>query len=143
MANEPALAVHGRTTRESRHAGWVELVEQWRATHQPRQRVNKPRGVPVIERGPPPLPLAPETDWPDLYFIGSDNGPIKIGISISPYKRLKQLQTSHPYRLKILAIVAGGCQQEPEYHERFAAFRLEGEWFEPRPELLAEIERLK
>ena len=62
-----------------------------------------------------------ETEWADLYFIGGAQGPIKIGISVAPAKRLKGLQTGYPYRLRLLAV---------------------GEWFERHPDILAEIDRL-
>lgn len=78
----------------------------------------------------------------DLYFIGSDSGPIKIGISGCVEKRLKQLQTSNPYPLKLLAVVKSAGLEESAYHERFAAHRLHGEWFERCPAILTEIARL-
>ena len=78
----------------------------------------------------------------ELYFIGADEGPIKIGVSQNVEKRLKQLQTAHPHRLRILAVLVGGALREGDYHARFAEHRLEGEWFERAPAILAEIERL-
>lgn len=79
----------------------------------------------------------------DLYMIQSGDGPIKIGISAAPARRLKDLQTAHPYPLKIVCLVkGGGAELEAHYHERFAAHRLHGEWFEPHEEILAEIARL-
>jgi len=77
-----------------------------------------------------------------IYFIGADDGPIKIGISASPKSRLTALQTASPFRLRLLAIRVGDVLTERDYHRRFAAHRLHGEWFERAPELLAEIERL-
>lgn len=77
-----------------------------------------------------------------VYFIGSDMGPIKIGMAIDPKKRIKELQTSHPAKLEILATCPGGQPQEAAYHQQFAAHRLNGEWFERHPDILAEIERL-
>jgi hypothetical protein len=32
---------------------------------------------------------------------------------------------------------------EGAYHQHFADLRVEGEWFEPHPDIFAEIERLK
>lgn len=90
---------------------------------------------------PEPAP-EPEIEWADLYFIGADEGPVKIGVAQHPEKRLRQLQTAYPFPLKLLAVVKGAAPQEPEYHGRFAAHRLRGEWFERCPEILAEIERL-
>lgn len=79
----------------------------------------------------------------DLYMIRGGDGPIKIGISVEPEKRLKALQTGYPYPLQIVCVVeGGGAELETAYHARFAAHRLHGEWFEPHPDILAEIERL-
>lgn len=77
-----------------------------------------------------------------VYFIGSESGPIKIGMAVDPPSRLASLQTSHHEKLSILATCKGGQDRERAYHRRFAAHRLHGEWFERTPELLAEIERL-
>jgi len=80
--------------------------------------------------------------YPDLYFIRSAGGPIKIGVSNNVPKRLRGLQTSSPYKLELACTVVGGAMQEPEYHALFAEHRLEGEWFSPAPEIEAEIARL-
>jgi hypothetical protein len=86
---------------------------------------------------------ASETTPPQLvYFIGSQAGPIKIGAARDPGHRCKALQTSHHEQLSILATRDGGQEQERKYHHRFAKRRLQGEWFERCPEILAEIERL-
>lgn len=77
-----------------------------------------------------------------VYFIGGDAGPIKIGSSNSPLERLATFQTGSPVVLRIHALAWGGLQKEREYHERFAAHRLHGEWFEPHEDILAEIARL-
>lgn len=74
-----------------------------------------------------------------LYFIGADVGPIKIGCSHNPKARLKELQTSSPYKLRILAILEDAGFEEAAYHQWFAAHRLHGEWFEPHDALLTEI----
>lgn len=77
-----------------------------------------------------------------LYFIQASGGEIKIGSAADPHKRIKRLQTASPYPLKILVLVAGASYLERQYHKRFAAHRLHGEWFAPHPDILAEIERL-
>lgn len=77
-----------------------------------------------------------------VYFIASESGPIKIGMALDPQKRLKGLQTGHHEKLSILATCSGGQPQERAYHVQFAAHRLNGEWFERCPDILAEIERL-
>lgn len=77
-----------------------------------------------------------------VYFIASESGPIKIGIAVSPDKRLRGLQTGHHERLELLATCEGGQERERDYHKRFAAHRLHGEWFERVPEIELEIARL-
>lgn len=77
-----------------------------------------------------------------VYFIGGDEGPIKIGWSSNVEGRLKGLQTSHAAPLKVYAFKKGRLAHEAWYHKRFAAHRLHGEWFERHPDVLAEIERL-
>ena len=77
-----------------------------------------------------------------VYFIQTATGQIKIGKACDVKARLKGLQTSHPVRLELLATTEGGKEQERRYHKRFADHRLHGEWFEPHPDILAEIERL-
>ena len=80
-----------------------------------------------------------------VYFIMSEKTQaIKIGFTTGSVKvRLRALQTAHPYRLKVLATLNGNRSYEKELHQRFAQFRLKGEWFEPHPDLLAFISVLQ
>ena len=65
-----------------------------------------------------------------LYIIQSDvTGMIKIGRSKDPQKRLKQLQTGKPKKLKLIAEFRGQGWKEKILHEELRKFRLEGEWF--------------
>jgi hypothetical protein len=77
-----------------------------------------------------------------VYFVQCATGEIKIGVAFNLYSRLKSLQAAHPRPVKLLAETRGGIPVERAYHERFAAHRVQGEWFEPQPDILAEIERL-
>lgn len=77
-----------------------------------------------------------------VYFIAAAGGPVKIGMAMDVQKRLASLQTAHHERLEVLATATGGAKQERAYHKKFAKHRLEGEWFEPYPDILAEIVRL-
>jgi hypothetical protein len=77
-----------------------------------------------------------------VYFVGADEGPIKIGWCKNIAKRLVELQCGNPARLSVLATAPGRSHLEAEYHRRFAAHRLHGEWFERHPDILAEIARL-
>lgn len=68
------------------------------------------------------------------YFIQAvDGGPIKIGVSVDPRKRLKSLQTSSHQELRIIGTLKGN--REPELHEKFSELRLKGEWFRDDPKL--------
>jgi integrase len=78
-----------------------------------------------------------------IYLAQSVNGgPIKIGCSRDPEARIAALQTSHPERLRLLLVYAGGAHDERELHARFAEHRLEGEWFRPAASILAFIESM-
>lgn len=78
------------------------------------------------------------TRW--IYFIqGKDGGPVKIGVANDPKKRLADLQRTSPVDLVIIGARPGDTFVERELHERFADFRLHGEWFEASPVILAEV----
>ncbi|MDB2481769.1 GIY-YIG nuclease family protein [bacterium] len=69
----------------------------------------------------------------DLYIIqSSNNGAFKVGISKNPERRLRQLQTGSPYKLKMVLVLKGKSHLESTLHERLKSFRLgnfKGEWF--------------
>jgi len=70
----------------------------------------------------------------DLYIIQSNvTGAIKIGRSKDVHKRLKQLQTGSPHRLKILIHVPDKGHLESTLHNRLRDHQLKmtGEWFSP------------
>jgi len=76
-----------------------------------------------------------------IYFIQQgDDGPIKIGTSDNPEKRLQQLQGSHHETLRLLKVVEGSNWAEKRLHQHLAAFRLRGEWFENCAEVLRVVE---
>lgn len=75
-------------------------------------------------------------EWKDVpgyvYFIQAETGgPIKIGYASNPQKRLGYLQNGNPARLAIIGLVLAQPSVERFYHERFAAGRIRGEWFDP------------
>ncbi|MFD7098315.1 GIY-YIG nuclease family protein [Streptomyces xanthophaeus] len=73
---------------------------------------------------------APEGDS-YVYVIGSAGSTrVKIGTSVSPDKRLKELQTGNPNRLEVLWQTPGGRELEARLHQAFAAYRAAGEWFD-------------
>jgi len=71
----------------------------------------------------------------DLYFFQSAvTGAIKIGRSKHVHKRLRQVQTGCPHKLKILLVLPQQGHQERLMHQRLASHRMrhgKGEWFGP------------
>lgn len=77
-----------------------------------------------------------------LYFIGepAGEGPIKIGYSAWPVKRLQAIQVSSPVELTILAKVWCLSQWERELHQIFRESRVRGEWFRRTPKLMRVVQ---
>lgn len=75
------------------------------------------------------------------YFIGGDEGAIKIGRSVNIDVRMRDIQACSPIPVRLLAMRRGG-NYERVYHRLLAPFRLHGEWFTRCPAILAEIARL-
>ena len=77
-----------------------------------------------------------------LYFIGEPfgEGPIKIGYSAWPQKRLYTIQISSPVELAILAKVWCLSQWEKELHDVFKDSRVRGEWFRRTPKLMRVVD---
>lgn len=66
-----------------------------------------------------------------VYVIGSaDIAPVKIGVTISPQSRLKQLQPGAMARLEVLWTTPGDTTLERTLHARFDEYRVYGEWFD-------------
>lgn len=79
-----------------------------------------------------------------IYFIqGQYGGAIKVGFSIDPRKRLKELQTGYPDTLRILLMIPGDEATERTLHRQFEGARLKGEWFRPDDCLINGIKGLK
>lgn len=77
-----------------------------------------------------------------VYFIRREDnvGPVKIGTTANPCKRLSGIQTGNPYKLKIIKTIKGGKNLERTLHNKFEQFRMEGEWFIPNPVLFQLID---
>ena len=69
------------------------------------------------------------------------DGPVKIGHSNNPKKRLRELQRPHSTTIRIIAEAPGDRAEEQVLHRQFRMFRLAGEWFSFEQEILAEFER--
>lgn len=79
-----------------------------------------------------------------VYFIqGLCGGAIKVGYSVNPEKRLKELQTGYPDTLTILLMIPGDEKIERHLHREFEASRLQGEWFRPDDLVIKRIKELK
>lgn len=80
-----------------------------------------------------------------LYFMRKgEDGPIKIGVSIDHEKRAKGLSTGSDEPIAVLLVIEQDDEvNERALHQRFAAHRKNGEWFEPCAELLDLIATLR
>ncbi|MBB5709369.1 GIY-YIG nuclease family protein [Sphingomonas xinjiangensis] len=87
------------------------------------------------------MDAAPLT-WGLCYFIGCDEGMVKIGWSKDVNRRLAELKGPSLYKLNVLAAARGGREREAYYHQKFDAHALGNEWFTRCPEIEAEIARL-
>lgn len=67
----------------------------------------------------------------DLYVIQmAVTGDVKVGRSKHPEKRLRELQTGSPHRLRMILHVRGEGHREREVHRRMEGRGTRGEWFE-------------
>jgi hypothetical protein len=66
-------------------------------------------------------------------------GLIKIGYSKRPVERHRAVNLSMPFEVSLLFILPGDRVRERELHDRFAAERKSGEWFELSDRLRAFI----
>lgn len=77
---------------------------------------------------------------PYIYFAQvRGGGPIKIGCSYGPLKRILQLQAWCPFPLDFRAARKGEYFSEAVLHDLQKDFCIHGEWFEPNPALEAMI----
>lgn len=75
-----------------------------------------------------------------IYFMLAEiSGHVKIGKANDPIKRLAQLRTGSHEPLTLLGAIPGGVAEERRLHERFAVYRVRGEWFRGDEALMAEI----
>lgn len=66
---------------------------------------------------------------------------IKIGIAEDWRKRIQNLQTASPIRLKRLLVLDACVGIEPMMHRKFASLRMRGEWFRDDPSIREFIQR--
>lgn len=71
-----------------------------------------------------------------LYLMQmGDSGPVKIGVARDVESRRRTIQTGCPYPVHIVYALPGRADMERHLHSRFSCHRLEGEWFDPIPEI--------
>lgn len=71
-----------------------------------------------------------------LYVLQCQNF-VKIGVSKTPNRRIKQLQTGNPYKIYLLLNlkVEDAYQAENFFHKKFKNQNSMGEWFEVNSEI--------
>lgn len=78
-----------------------------------------------------------------VYFArAGEDGPVKIGHAKDVRSRLSSMQTGCPIPLTLLGVLPGGREREAEFHARFAALRVRGEWFRAEGALAELLTRL-
>ncbi len=70
----------------------------------------------------------PELQRGFVYFVECQ-GRVKIGFARDVGRRIAALQKACPFELKLMATFPGSIPDEWTLHERFAASRIHGEWF--------------
>lgn len=83
----------------------------------------------------------PRFGW--TYCIRDDvSRAVKIGFSQNPRRRLRQLQTANPNRLRMVAAIYSTDAFERLIHRSFASDRRAGEWFDDTEEQVSTIMEL-
>src|SRR5581483_8320686 len=78
-----------------------------------------------------------------IYFVTADREVVKIGFASNIELRIRTLQTGSARPLHLLLAIPGTPDDERALHKRFAALRLQGEWFRHDGDLKAFIEAEK
>lgn len=76
-----------------------------------------------------------------VYFMRREDGvgPIKIGSSTAPARRMAYLMSWSPEPLAVVASMPGDVRVERQFHSLLAAHRLHFEWFAPHDDVLAVV----
>lgn len=144
--SQAARAARGEALGEGRRAVRALFVELESAGYMRRLRYRRTSGefYTVLEvtdlpgKWGDPAPAVRKTPFPAygkapfVYVVGpEDSNVVKIGTTTETVpKRLKGIQTGHPYKLGIRWSFGGGAELEGFLHDCFRARRLEGEWFD-------------
>lgn len=79
-----------------------------------------------------------------VYFVKpvGASGPIKIGLSGNPQKRINEIKGWCPFELEMIGAVPGSWADEQFLHECLAEHHSHGEWFHASPLVLNTIEHV-
>ena len=70
------------------------------------------------------------------YVVQSEDGQVvKVGVSGNPRARVYGITQSMPFTVRLVALIGDGRNSERRMKEILAPWKLQGEWFAPRPEL--------
>jgi len=129
MFSPEDIEIARRVWADRKVATWGEVREQlpkgfstWRAYKMFGPRVDKAK--------------APKKEPKWVYFARAGRGNrVKIGTTSSVTSRMRAL--SHPLvgKLRVIGVVPGGYEVEARMHQRFAEYRIKGEWFRLEDEL--------
>ena len=98
----------------------------------------------VSERAVDPFSRSRGRSNGHIYFIqGKLTRLIKIGHSLTPSIRLKELQANSPDILELIATVPGKRSDELHIHQQLINHRLHAEWFAPTEEVLERIKNFQ
>ena len=87
----------------------------------------------------------PYREKPDrIYFLRQVGGvgPVKIGSSRDPERRLATIAAWSPVRLEIVATCAGNLKTEYQLQTALARSHSHGEWFHPTDDVLAVLDSI-
>lgn len=65
-----------------------------------------------------------------LYFIGSEDGPIKVGWTKEVPRRLREISTANWLPISVYGTIVGTSELEALAHDQLAEHCVRGEWFE-------------
>jgi len=67
-----------------------------------------------------------------VYLIEHPEGPIKIGVSNDPERRLKDINSMSPYESEVVGVINAEepFEAESNLHDKFDTEQLSGEWFD-------------
>ena len=95
-----------------------------------------------LEAAPKPsLPKGVEREREGYVYFFRAGNTVKIGFSTNLVQRSRQLQTACSERAFMAKFVKGTAFTERHFHERFAEYRINGEWFDLRGRLAKYLER--